>query len=123
MGSLSGSGGSPWPQSAGGGGGGTIDFAKVNRDGTKERRNERTTDAVIPAGWSSLSIYNSSITTDILLNGEPLHANAEFNSGNIIDWAALKQEFGGQITIVSNGQLYAFHVIYPTSSAVDVNTI
>ncbi|HMW39295.1 MAG: hypothetical protein K1X68_13645 [Saprospiraceae bacterium] len=118
------SGGGIWPQAAaGGGGGGSITFTKVNRDGTKERRDEVTTDKIIPAGWAILDIVSMDLENPITINGKTIRPGGRWNSQDVIDWPANKQEFGGQVTINSGGKLYAFHVIYPTSSGVDVNTI
>ncbi len=113
----------PFGRVSGGGGGGGIDLLKVNRDSTKEARFERSSNTVIPAGWYYLSIYNASIQGPINVNGKDVHAQGNWNGSNQIDWAAGKQEFGPEVTIISNGEPFSFHVCYPTSSSVDVNTI
>ncbi|NOT37603.1 MAG: hypothetical protein HOP11_09535 [Saprospiraceae bacterium] len=125
MGTLSSGGNSPFPPSAVAGGGGEITFTKLNRDGTKSRRDERNTDAIIPAGWVSLSIYNASIQIpgNIIVNGEELHPQGNFSEQAFIDWASKKVELGEIVTVVSNGNDWVFHVVYPTTSSVNVSTI
>lgn len=123
MGTLSGSGGYPFPPKAGGGGGGTIVFTRVNRDGTKEIRKEKNTNTVIPAGWAYLSIYHAGISSPMQINGQNLNPQGNWNGHEVLDWPATKQEFGPEVTIVCNGEPYAFQVAYPTSSAVDVTTL
>lgn len=106
-----------------GGGGGSIEFTKVNRDTTKEIRKEKNTDTVIPAGWAYLSIYHAGIGVPIQINGQNLNAQGNWIGHEVLDWPANKQEFGPQVNIVCNGEPFAFHVAYPTSSAVDVTTL
>ncbi len=122
MGSINSSGGYPFPPNSGGGGGGSISFTKVNRDGTKEKREESVANKVIPAGWAILDIVNLGMNP-ISVNGKNVIPGGRWNSQDVIDWPAQKQEFGEIVTIVSNSEPYAFHVVYPTSSTVDVTTI
>jgi hypothetical protein len=122
MGTLSGTGGYPFPPQPPGGGGGSITFTKVNRDGTKEKREESSMDKNIPAGWAVLDIVNLGLSA-ITVNGKDVIPGGRWNSQDVIDWPAQKQEFGPAVTILANSQPFAYHVIYPTSSAVDVGTI
>ncbi len=121
MGSLSGSSGLMFPASGSGGGGGEITFAKLNRDGTKEKRVELNTDKNIPAGWVYLSIYNASLG-DITVNGKKINAQGNYNSQSFTDWAAKKVELGPSVAVVSGGNDYVIHVIYPTSSSEDLSS-
>lgn len=124
MGTIGSSGGI-WPVTTGGGGGGDIAFTKVNRDNTKEgQKRIVATDKIIPAGWSGIEIVNESLNETIVINGTiSLPPGLKFSSQEFTDWASKKVELGGQLTIVANGGTYTYHVVYPTTSAVDVNSI
>lgn len=124
MGTLSATGGYPFPpRVSGGGGGGSISFTKVNRDGTKEIRVQKSSDSVVPAGWVEIEVLNESFDTDIKVNGKVMRAGGRWNGSDFVDWAAMKIELGPTVTIEAFGQPYVIKVTYPTSSAVDVTTI
>ncbi len=116
-------GGNNAPIIAGTSGGGGSAMTKINRDGTKERRFNKSSDVTIPAGWFYVDVGNRGLS-NILINGEIVPPGDHWNGEEKIDYALLRQELGPQLIIeISGGAEAAIHVCYPVASAVDVSIL
>lgn len=116
-------GGNNAPIIAGQSGGGGGAMTKINRDATKERRFNKSSDVTIPAGWFFVDVMNRGLL-NITINGEIVPPGDRWNSEEKIDYALLRQELGLELIIqISGGAEAAIHVCYPVASSVDVSLL
>lgn len=83
-----------------------------------------TTDITIPAGAKTLEVFNNSIDTDVVINGVNLKPQSRFALEAFQDMANYKMDFVPEVIISnpSNVDMW-INLVYPSSSAVDPNTV
>lgn len=102
-----------------------VDLAPAEADVQKDWTGPRNDDLTLPLGAYTVQVTHADPRPGQLLNinGQDLEYGSRYSREAFTNKSTGKQDFVGQITIVSNGTSYLLTIIYPSDNPFDPSTL